>query len=312
MRFAIVAEQVDQRLVRLESLRRKARQRAAEIGAVEFRVFVDLAGQEALAKRAIRHEADPEFLERGYHFLLRLPPPQRVFALQRGERLDGVRAANRLHACLGKSEVLDLPGLNQFLHRAGHVFDGHVRVDAMLIQQVDAFHPEPLERAFDGLLDVLRPAVHARRSRPMIAAAQIEPELRGDHHFAAEGRQRLAHELFVDERAVDLGGVEERDAAFHGGVEKRDHLLLVFGRTVGKAHSHAAEPDSRNFQIALSKFALLHCFPLRTRSYTSRLGSNTVEAPARSFKFMVVPRSVGRIRGAARACAGTQGIISVA
>src|SRR5271157_5776954 len=104
--FRNPAEQVDQRLVRFESLRRKARQRAAEIGAVEFRVFVDLARQEALPKRAIRHETNPEFLECGYHFLLRLPPPQRVFALQCGERLDRVGAANRLYACLGKSEVL--------------------------------------------------------------------------------------------------------------------------------------------------------------------------------------------------------------
>src|ERR1700730_11752287 len=29
-------------------------------------------------------------------------------------------------------------------------------------------------------------------------------------------------------------------------------------RAVAKAHSHAAEPDRRDFQIALSKFALLH------------------------------------------------------
>ena len=62
----------------------------------------------------------------------------------------------------------------------------------------------------------------------------------------------------LSERAVDFGGVEEGDAAFHGGAEKRDHLLLVFGRTVGKAHSHAAEPEGRDFQIAFSKFALLH------------------------------------------------------
>ena len=36
-------------------------------------------------------------------------------------------------------------------------------------------------------------------------------------------------------------------------------LLLVCGRTVAKAHSHAAESESRDFQIAFSKFALLHC-----------------------------------------------------
>ena len=92
-----------------------------------------------------------------------LPPPQRVFALESSDRLDGVGATNRLDACLGKAEVLDLALLNQFLHRSGHVFDRHVRVNPVLIEQVDGLDLEPLERAFDGLLDVLRPAIQARR-----------------------------------------------------------------------------------------------------------------------------------------------------
>ena len=122
----------------------------------------------------------------------------------------------------------------------------------MLIEQVDGLDLEPLERALDGLLDVLRPAVQARRTGPRIAATEVEPELGGDHHLLAEGSEGFAHEFFVGERAVDLGGVEECDAAFHGGPEKSGHLLLVFGRAVGKAHSHAAEPEGRDFQIALS------------------------------------------------------------
>ena len=121
---------------------------------------------------------------------------------------------------------------------------------------------QPLERAFDRLLDVLRPAVHAGRSRPFIAAAQVEPELGGDHHLSAKRSQRFAHQLFVDERPVDFGGVKECDAALHGRVQQRRHLLLIFGRAVRKAHSHAAEADGRHFQIAFSKFAFLHYFSL--------------------------------------------------
>ena len=39
---------------------------------------------------------------------------------------------------------------------------------------------------------------------------------------------------------------------------QRDHLLLIFRRTVAKTHPHAAKPNRRNFQTALSKFALFH------------------------------------------------------
>src|ERR1700683_1013175 len=91
--FPDAGEQINQGLIRLESLRREARQGAAEVGAIELRTFVDLASEEALAQGAIRDKADAEFLKGRYHFLLRSPGPQRVFALQSGERLDCVCAA---------------------------------------------------------------------------------------------------------------------------------------------------------------------------------------------------------------------------
>ena len=135
--------------------------------AVERRGLVDLPGEEALAQRAERDEADAEFLERRQDLRLRLPPPQRVLALEGRDRLDRVRAADRLHARLGQAEVLHLALPDQLLHRAGHVLDRHVRVDAVLVEQVDAVGPEPLERRLDDLPDVLGPAVQARpASRP--------------------------------------------------------------------------------------------------------------------------------------------------
>ena len=68
----------------------------------------DLPREEALAQRAEGDEADPELLERRQHLRLGLPPPQRVLALERRDRLDRVGAADRLHARLGQAEVLDL------------------------------------------------------------------------------------------------------------------------------------------------------------------------------------------------------------
>src|SRR5229473_2538118 len=69
----------------------------------------------------------------------------------------------------------------------------------------------------------------------------------------------LTHELFIRERAIDLRGVEKRDAAFDRRPNQGDHLLLVCRRTVAKAHSHAAEADRRDFEIAPSERSLLHC-----------------------------------------------------
>jgi len=90
--------------------------------------------------------------------------------------------------------------------------------------------------------------------------AEIEAEFGGDHDPVTDGREGFAQEFFVRERAVDLGSVEKRDAAFHGCAEKRNHLPLVFGRSVGKAHAHTAESEGRYFQAVIAKFSRLHYF----------------------------------------------------
>src|SRR5829696_5589789 len=152
------AEHLDQGLVRLSSLRREARNDVAEVGAVERRVLVDRAREEALAEWAEGDEADPEFLQRRQDLLLGLSPPQRIFALEGGDWLNGMGAPDRLHACFGKAEVLDLAFLDQLLHRAGNVFDRHARIDAVLIEEIDAVGLQALERGLSDLPDVLWPA----------------------------------------------------------------------------------------------------------------------------------------------------------
>ena len=124
-------------------------------------------------------------------------------------------APDCFHARFRQAEVFDLARLNQFLHRAGDIFDRHIRINAMLIEQINRLDLEPLERAFDRLLDVLGPAVQTCRSRPIIAATQVEPEFGGDDHFPAERSERFADKLFVRERAIDLSGIKECDATFH-------------------------------------------------------------------------------------------------
>jgi len=55
--------------------------------------------------------------------------------------------------------MLHLARVDQLLHRARHVLDRHLRVDPMLVEQVDGVGLEPPQRGVGDLLDVLRPAV---------------------------------------------------------------------------------------------------------------------------------------------------------
>jgi hypothetical protein len=156
-----------------------------------------------------------------------------------------VDAPNRLRARFGEAEVLHLALPYQLLYRAGYIFDGHVRVDAMLVVQVDGFDPEPPKRALGHLPDVLWPAVEHLLSRGGI---EVEAELGGDHHPIAERLERLADDLLVL-CAVDLGGVKECHAALDSRPDQRDRLLLVGLRAVAVTQSHRAIADGRHFQI---------------------------------------------------------------
>src|SRR5437867_4154848 len=126
--------------------------------------------------------------------------------------MDGVCAADRLHSCFRKPEVLDLTFLNQVLHRSSHVFDWHVRINAMLIEEIDGIGLESLEGRFGDLLHVLRPTIRAA----LLVTRERESELGRDHHLITHGSERLAKKFFVCERAVRFSSVEERYAAFYG------------------------------------------------------------------------------------------------
>src|SRR5438046_2169753 len=117
----------------------------AEVGAVEARVLVDLPREEAFPKGTKWNESDSQFLEHRNNLLFRAPPPQRIFALKRGDSLDRVGATYRLHTRLGKTEVPDLACLGQIFHRSRHVLDGYVGINAVLIEQVDPVGLESFE-----------------------------------------------------------------------------------------------------------------------------------------------------------------------
>ncbi len=68
-------------------------------------------------------------------------------------------ATDRLHARFREAEVLDLFLLNQLTYCPGHLFDRHVRVDAVLEEKVDRLDAEPFERSVDAPPGRLRPTV---------------------------------------------------------------------------------------------------------------------------------------------------------
>ena len=190
--------------------------------------------------------------------VLGLAPPERVLALQRGDRLDGVRAADRLHARLGEAEVPDLARLDQLLHRAGDVLDRDARVDAVLVEQVDRVGPEPLQRRVDAALDRLRAAVEPAAVRP---SSRSKPNFVAITTWSRTGSSASpTSSSFVNGpyTCAVSKNVTPRSTAAR---DQADHLLSVGNRRVALAHPHAAEPDRRHLQLAVLRACACRIVP---------------------------------------------------
>ncbi len=129
-----LTKKFDAGLIGLPHLGRKAGRNAAHIRFVELRVRTDGAGEEPLTERSERNKADAELLEGGQDFLLRLPPPKRILALQGRHGLHSVRPSDGSNACLRQPKMPDLALLDQILDGSRHVLDRHRGIDAMLIE----------------------------------------------------------------------------------------------------------------------------------------------------------------------------------
>ena len=76
--------------------------------------------------------------------------------------MDGVRLADGLRPGFGQAEVLHFARSDQLTHGAGHVFDRHVGVDAVLVQHVHVVGAQVTEAVVEYLADVLRACCRCR------------------------------------------------------------------------------------------------------------------------------------------------------
>ena len=128
----------------------------------------------------------------------------------------------------------------------------------MLVEEIDHLDAQPLQRRVAHLADVLGPAVEARLLLRL--GVDIEAELCGNHHLIPHRLQRFTDHFLIGEGAIDLGGVEEGNAALYRRADQRDTLVLTERSGIAEVQPHAAEADGRDFQITFSKFACFHFF----------------------------------------------------
>ncbi len=172
----------------------------------------------------------------------------------------------RLAKCFGtrfrKAEVFHLALPDQFRHGAHRIFDRNVRIDAMLIEQVDDIDAKAFEGGFGNGAHIFRAAVRAHHHLACrFAGVDFETELGGDDHLVAIGLQAFADEDFIVVRPINLCRIEKGDAEFDGAVQRCNCAALIAGRAIGMGHAHAAEAERRNGKV-VSKGSFFHLFVL--------------------------------------------------
>ena len=80
-----------------------------------------------MAERRVGNEPDAELTQQRQDLVLDITCPERVFGLQRGDRLDCVCTADRVGACFREPEVPHLPLRDQLGDCSGRFLDGVLR-----------------------------------------------------------------------------------------------------------------------------------------------------------------------------------------
>ena len=174
----------------------------------------------------------------------------------------------------------DLALRDQVSDRASDLLYRHAGIDSVLVEQVDCLDAEATEGRVGGLPDQLRAA---GKRRP---AVRVDlPELRGNDDLITNGSERVAHDLLVRERPIDLRRVEERHSEVHRLPDQPNGLVPGQSGTAVVAQAHAPKPERRYFQPARPQHALLqsviHAFnrsTIHTRRDNALLGPRAREA----------------------------------
>ena len=162
----------------------------------------------------------------------------------------------------------------------------------MLVEEINHLDAQPLQRRVAHLADVLGPAVEARLLLRLWV--DIEAELCGNHHLVPHRLQRFTDHFLIGEGAIDLGGVEEGNAALYCSADQPDTLVLTERSGIAEVQPHAAEADGRDFQITFSKFARFHFFDV----VDVRLNDSGVAGVSRIAR----DRALAIVRSLSRSC----------
>src|SRR6202034_1034401 len=171
-----------------------------------------------------------------------------------GDRVNGGRAPYGLGLGFGQSEMADFSLAHEIGQGADGVLDRRLRIDPMLVIEVDRLDSEPLEARVARLAHVSGVAPDRKESALRTADGA---EFRGQYDLVAAAPDCPPDQLFVASDPVHVGRIEKRKAALDRAMDGGDRLVVV-ATGVEFRHPHASQTEGRNREAGTSEFALFH------------------------------------------------------
>ena len=207
------------------------------------------------------------------------PPQQRVLGLAGDGLLPPVLVGQRdgrvdlLRRPLREPPAARLAGADG-LREGGHgLVQRGALVVAMALVEVDVARAQPRQRRVELLVDL-------RGRQPAVGLGHREVDLRGQHEaVAVEPGEDLAPGLLGGPAAVDVGGVEERDARVERGAGARLGLLAPHPARVGQP---GAEGHLGDLQVAVAQLPVAHDGGLPTGPAAHRRAAARAVRPHRA------------------------------
>ena len=199
------------------------------------------------------------------------------------------RAADGRGRRFGQPEVMHLAGANQFAHRPDGFLDGHLRVNPVLVVEINIIHTQPPQAGVAARADIFGPAIHAEKIPPLVAHVA---KFRGQDHLVTAVFDGAPDQPLVFAAAVHVRRVEQGHADVQRAVNGGDGFLVI-ARAVKFRHPHASETERRDCQSLFSKLSLFHVISFRC----AKSDSICIKISAAQNTFCVFYVFRGRARG---------------
>src|SRR5687768_14092526 len=118
--------------------------------------------------------------------------------------------AQRFQPHLGQSPMQNLTFPHQVTDRTSDIFNRHIWIDAVLVEEIDSISVETCEHSLDSLLDMIGTAIESPNHLPCLKI-DVPAKLGCDHNLVAEGFNGFAEQTFHLKRTISLSCVKKGD-----------------------------------------------------------------------------------------------------